>query len=162
MGDLAEWRVLARDPRTLERRTREFISALDSQDVQRESSDSDRVTVHVQTGLAPYELGVYLKLGELLSKNSSRTRDAAEAYRHVLSMQPRFKPAYQQLAAVLAKESVDDARQVLDDGLALFPVDPDLLLSRASISLHGGNVDEAAAYLDRAVQATPQSPVRGN
>jgi tetratricopeptide (TPR) repeat protein len=87
---------------------------------------------------------------------SHRFSDAAAVYATYIARQPKDPLGYLG-AGQNALEMGDDAEaeRLLEAALALAPHDSEVLAARATLELHGGQLDKALALFDQAVKADP-------
>ena len=82
---------------------------------------------------------------------------AAVLLRHALDLQPGEVKSVRLLARVLAHLGhVDEAREIIADGIAAHPDDPWFLMAAARVELTAGNLGVARRHLRHAVAMTPR------
>lgn len=96
-----------------------------------------------------------MQLGQLQQKLGDM--DAAiECMRAAIALKPDFSAAYKNLAALLgARERIDEAKSVLERGVAAVPADASLWVRLCSVESHRGDSQAALAALAKAVHAMP-------
>jgi protein O-GlcNAc transferase len=98
---------------------------------------------------------IYLGLASL---NLGQQREAEQAFRQALLLEPRSAQAHYNLGLIYSTQNRhSEAVQELKQAVALVPRHPDGLYNLGVLLLEGNNALEAAQYLERAAQLGPAS-----
>lgn len=100
-----------------------------------------------------------LKLG-ICYKMTGDTNSAIDALKKALKLKPDFLEVYIEIVDVLEQQNLfDEAFQVIDAGLKLFPENADLIYGRAKLLFKSGKIDEAEKELNRAMKLSKNSNI---
>lgn len=93
----------------------------------------------------------------LLYKDAGRFEDAERVAKGLLTVNPRFVVASQELAGLLARRGAGaEALAVVETALSLSPSDPELFSAGAKVWMALGESQSAVTYLQRGVTVAPQ------
>ncbi|MEM6257979.1 MAG: tetratricopeptide repeat protein [Planctomycetota bacterium] len=128
-------------------------------------SDEDRKKI--ERGIAAYRkaqetsedtAAATMNLGTLAYRMGDFAQ-AIQQFRRVLEIDPSFYPAYANLATMYADaDQLPEAFRLLDSGLAQLPKQPDLLYSKAMLSIRQRDYNQAISLLSRAYAGAPERP----
>ncbi len=94
--------------------------------------------------------------------NRSQVAEARPNFEYLLKRRPDGRHYLAGLGRCLTLlGELVESRRLLDEALARFPDDPDLLRERGILALHEGHPQEAEPYLRRAVEAKTQDLAAG-
>ncbi|GAB4432138.1 MAG: hypothetical protein OHK0040_01940 [bacterium] len=100
-----------------------------------------------------------LKLG-ICYKMTGDTNSAIDALKKALKLKPDFMEVYNEIVDVLEQQNLfDEAFQVIDAGLKLFPENADLIYGRAKLLFKSGKIEEAEKELDRAMKLSKSGKI---
>ncbi|XP_015921706.1 protein O-mannosyl-transferase Tmtc3 [Parasteatoda tepidariorum] len=107
--------------------------------------------------IVPSHLDLFLNLGNLLSKNTSRLEEAQELYKEAISMKSDYIDAYMQRASVLLKlNRSEEAQDMYHEALKHDRLNPDLFYNIGVLLLEQGKSLQALARFDQALQIDPE------
>jgi tetratricopeptide (TPR) repeat protein len=106
--------------------------------------------------IAPNSLNVFLNLGNLVARNTSRLEEADRLYRQAIAMRSDYVQAYINRGDVLLKMNrSDEALSVYQQALRHDPDNPDIHYNLGVVALAQGRPEAGLAYLNRAVELDP-------
>ena len=104
----------------------------------------------------------YLVLADAYGREGNN-EEVARWSRQALAKRENFRPAVVKLAlALFALDQNADATEVLEDAVAQYPTDDQLLSDLGDAYLRQGEIAQASATLNRALQANPERPETHN
>ena len=99
----------------------------------------------------------HLNLGNMYSQ-SGATVDAEKAYRQAIKLDPKFGPAYANLADLYRAQGMDQfAGKVLNDGIVQLPEDASLYHALGLMQARSNQVDIAITSLRKAAELQPET-----
>ena len=103
------------------------------------------------------ELPVALKNAAICAENAGDTKGAIAVYKDWLEIAPEAI-AYRSYAVALKKDGkTEEGKKVVDEGLAKFPKDANLLVEKINVFLEGGQYPEALAYVNNLLEVEPNN-----
>lgn len=103
------------------------------------------------------DLKVALKNAAISAENTGDLNSSINVYKDWLAITPDAT-AYQRLAQGYKKTGkVDDAKKTVDEGLAKFPKDANLLVEKINFFLEGANYTDALAYVNNLLEVEPNN-----
>ena len=104
----------------------------------------------------------YLVLADAYDR-AGNNEEVARWSRQALAMRENFRPAVVKMAlALFALHQDAEATKVLEDAVAHYPIDDELLSDLGNAYLQQGETAQAAAALKRALEANPERPETHN
>jgi tetratricopeptide (TPR) repeat protein len=93
-------------------------------------------------------------------ESKDKANESIELFRKVVQINPRFVPALNNLAMMLAERPADraEALKLIDKALAIAGKDPNLLDTKGSILLYGGNSQDALPLFKSAASDANADP----
>ncbi len=109
-------------------------------------------------GLKPnIELAVALKNAAICAENAGNTEGAISVYKDWLALTPD-PAAYRNLGAAYKKmEKIDEAKKIVDEGLAKYPKDANLLVEKINFFLENTQYTDALAYVNNLLEVEPNN-----
>ncbi len=94
--------------------------------------------------------GAWTSLGNA-QRALGQNKEAIQSYQRALETDPESLDAYVELALIYIEQNkTAEARKLLEDGLSLFPDEPELYAAFAIAEIQSGNLRNAEEYLDMA------------
>ena len=106
---------------------------------------------------ANIELAVALKNAAICAENANDNAGAISVYKDWLAIAPDAM-AYRSYAVALKKAGqADESKKTIDEGLAKFPKDANLLVEKINVYLEGAQYPEALAYVNNLLEVEPKN-----
>ena len=106
---------------------------------------------------ANIELAVALKNAAICAENANDNAGAISVYKDWLAIAPDAM-AYRSYAVALKKAGkADESKKTVDEGLAKFPKDANLLVEKINVYLEGAQYPEALAYVNNLLEVEPKN-----
>lgn len=103
------------------------------------------------------DLAVALKNAAICAENAGDVASSLNVYKDWLAVAPDAM-AYRSYAVALKKSGKgDDAKKMIDEGLAKFPKDANLLVEKINVFLEGAQYPEALAYVNNLLDVEPKN-----
>ena len=103
------------------------------------------------------ELTVALKNAAICAENANDINGAISVYKDWLAIAPDAM-AYRSYAVALKKSGKgDDSKKIIDEGLAKYPKDANLLVEKINIYLEAAQYPEALAYVNNLLDVEPKN-----
>jgi tetratricopeptide (TPR) repeat protein len=100
---------------------------------------------------------IILKNSAIMAENASMIKEAIEAYKAWIAIQPT-PYAYRSYAVDLKKQDkVDEAKKIIDEGLAKFPKDVNLIVEKINFFLEAQAYTEALTYVNNLLELEPNN-----
>ena len=109
--------------------------------------------------IAPNSLNLFLNLGNLVARNSSRLEEADTLYRQAIAMRSDFIQAYINRGDVLLRmNKTHEALKIYQDALKIESNNADVHYNLAVVSLQLNKPGEGLQYLNKALEIDPNHP----
>src|SRR5262245_27222173 len=125
------------------------------------ASDFERAEPTIAVALEKFRQDVRLLYAiALVRVVQGRDTESIGLFRRVVEINPRFVPALNNLAMLLAERpnSRDEALRLIDEALAIAGKDPGLLDTKGAILLYSGRSREAVPLLESATRESQADP----
>ncbi|GBM91445.1 Transmembrane and TPR repeat-containing protein CG4050, partial [Araneus ventricosus] len=110
-----------------------------------------------QARVAPSHLNVFLNLGNLISRNSSRLEEADALYKQAISMRSDYIQAYINRGDILIRlNRTQEAQKVYEKALQFDNRNPDIYYNLGVVYLEQRKMDQALFYFEKALKINPE------
>ena len=111
------------------------------------------------TRIAPNSLNLFLNLGNLVAKNSSRLEEADDLYKKAISMRSDYIQAYINRGDVLLRmNKSEEAMNIYQEALKHEPNNADIHYNLAVVALEQSHPRVAMSHLDKALEINHDHP----
>jgi len=111
------------------------------------------------TRIAPNSLNLFLNLGNLVAKNSSRLEEADNLYKQAIAMRSDYVQAYINRGDVLLRMNrTEDALNIYKQALNYDSNNADIHYNLGVVALEQGKPDVGLKYLNKALELEPSHP----
>ena len=111
------------------------------------------------TRIAPNSLNLFLNLGNLVARNSSRLQEADSLYKQAIAMRSDYIQAYINRGDVLIRMNrSDEASKIYQEALKYDENNADIHYNLAVVALEQHKPDLGMKYLDKALELDPSHP----
>ena len=119
------------------------------------ASDGGKKVVRI----APHTLNLFLNLGNLVARNTTRLEEADSLYRQAIAMRSDYIQAYINRGDVLLRMNrTKEALNIYHEALKIDPNNADIHYNLAVVALEQQRPQEGLHYLNKALQLEPNHP----